>query len=94
MSTGVYVVVRCVVLFIDVISVAMIVRAILSWFIPDGQSGISGFLYVVTEPVIAPIRAICERFGWFQGIPLDIPFFITAISLSLLSMFLETSIGL
>ena len=94
MSVGLYVVVRCAVLFIDVISIAMFVRAILSWIFVDGQTKIGSFLYVVTEPVIAPIRALCERLGWFQGVPLDMPFFITAVLLMALNLFLETSIGL
>lgn len=94
MNSGVYVVMRCAVLFVDVISIAMLVRAVLSWLFVDGQSKLGAFLYVVTEPIILPIRALCERFGWFRGTPLDMPFFITAILLTVLSLSLETAIGL
>lgn len=84
-----YVIVQCVLIFIDVLSVAMFVRAILSWFTMGEQTRIGTFLYVVTEPVILPIRALCARFGWFQGMPLDMPFFITMVILSFAGIFLQ-----
>lgn len=93
MSSGLYVVLRCAVLFIDVISIAMFIRAILSWIFVEGQTKIGSFLYVVTEPIIMPVRALCERFGWFRGLPMDMPFFITALLLLLLRLFLEAGIG-
>lgn len=84
-----YVIVQCVLIFIDILSVAMFVRAILSWFTMGEQTRIGTFLYVVTEPVILPIRALCARFGWFQGMPLDMPFFITMVILSFAGIFLQ-----
>jgi uncharacterized protein YggT (Ycf19 family) len=84
-----YVIVQCVLIFIDILSVAMFVRAILSWFTMGEQTRIGTFLYVVTEPVILPIRALCARFGWFQGLPLDMPFFITMVILSFAGIFLQ-----
>ena len=84
-----YVIVQFVLIFIDILSVAMFVRAILSWFTMGEQTRIGTFMYVVTEPVIMPIRALCNRFGWFQGIPLDMPFLITMMILSLAGMFLQ-----
>ncbi len=93
MSGGLYVLVRCAVLFVDIISLLMMLRALLSWLFIDRESKFGAFLYVVTEPVIMPIRALCERFGWFRGMPMDMPFFITAVLLLVASLFLETAIG-
>ena len=64
--------------------VAMLVRAILSWFDPMREGKFSAFLLVLTEPVIFPVRALCEHMNWFEGIPLDIPFLITVLLLALL----------
>lgn len=89
MSGGLYIIVRCVLLFIDVLSIAMLGRAVLSWFTMGEQTKIGAFLYVVTEPVIMPIRSLCNRFGWFQGLPLDMPFLITVVLLSFVGMFLQ-----
>ncbi|MBQ9151904.1 MAG: YggT family protein [Clostridia bacterium] len=92
MTVALYVIVQCVLIFIDVLSLAMLVRAILSWFTMGEQTKIGAFLYVVTEPVILPIRALCNRFGWFQGLPLDMPFFITVVLLSFAGFFLQAAI--
>ncbi len=87
-----YVIVQCVLIFIDVLSVAMFVRAILSWFTMGEQTRIGAFLYVVTEPIILPIRALCARFGWFQGTPLDMPFLLTMVMLSFVGIFLQAAL--
>jgi uncharacterized protein YggT (Ycf19 family) len=92
MSGGLYVLVRCVLLFIDVVSFAMLGRAVLSWFTMGEQTRIGAFLYVVTEPIIMPIRGLCNRFGWFQGLPMDMPFLITVVILSFAGIFLQASL--
>ena len=76
-------------IFLDVISFAFLVRALLSWFDPMGEWRLTGFLYVLTEPIILPVRALCERMNWFQGIPIDIPFTITVFLVLLLQVFLS-----
>ena len=87
-----YVIVQFVLIFIDILSVAMFVRAILSWFTMGEQTRIGAFLYVVTEPIILPIRALCARFGWFQGTPLDMPFLLTMVMLSFVGIFLQAAL--
>lgn len=67
---------------------AMTARAILSWF-PIGENKISGFLYVLTEPLIIPIRLLFKKLNWFADFPLDMAFFATTVILVLLSIFLE-----
>ncbi len=93
MSSGLYILVRCALLFIDIITLALTVRMIMSWIMTESESKLGTFLYVVTEPIIMPIRALCDRFGWFRGMPVDMPFFITALLLLILRVFLEGSIG-
>ncbi len=74
---------------ISVLELAMMVRAILSWFDPTGEGSVSAFLYAVTEPIIFPIRRLCEKMHWFEGLPLDIPFLLTYLVLIVLQVFLE-----
>jgi len=89
MTAGIYVLVRFVVIFLDIILIAMLARAILSWFMMgDGTSPIMNLLYVITEPLIVPVRMLCDRFGWFRGVPLDMSFFITTMILSLINVLL------
>ena len=73
---------------ITAVQLLMFARAILSWLPVEEDSPIVNFLYAVTEPVIAPVRAVIERFGWFEGMPIDMSFFITFILLSFLEMML------
>ena len=69
---------------IDLLLVAMFIRAITSWFDPMREGRLSMFLLLLTEPVIFPIRMLCEKMNWFEGMPLDIPFLLTVLVLSVL----------
>ena len=89
MAAVLYLIMRFIVIFLDIVSLAMLGRAILSWFPSDGPTRIGSFLYVVTEPFIIPIRALCGRFGWFRGVPLDMPFLLTMVSISFVSFILQ-----
>ena len=91
MNGGLYVIALCVVIFLYVVDIAMLGRAVLSWFPMDGPTRIGAFLYVVTEPFIMPIRQLCAKFGWFTGVPLDMPFLITSLLMLLVSSMLRTA---
>ncbi|MBQ8431308.1 MAG: YggT family protein [Clostridia bacterium] len=81
-----YFIQQFVLIFIDIIDIALLVRAILGWFDPMREWRISEILYVVTEPIILPVRRLCERMNWFQGVPLDVPFMITWLLLMVIQM--------
>ena len=84
MEYVVYVLSRTILILIDILQLAMLVRAILSWIDPMHEWRISAFLYSLTEPVILPVRALCEKKHWFEGLPLDMPFMITWLLLSVI----------
>lgn len=48
-----------------------IARAILSWFPMLNLGGIGEFLYNVTEPILAPIRAVLRKIPFLDGLPID-----------------------
>ncbi|MBE6604141.1 MAG: hypothetical protein E7639_00340 [Ruminococcaceae bacterium] len=64
-----------------------LVRAVLSFLPVDEQNPIARFTALVTEPVIAPIRALFDRLGWFQSSVLDAPFFAAFMVISAISLF-------
>ena len=68
---------------------ALLVRAVLSWFVGEADSPFSSLLILITEPLILPVRHLCDRFGWFQGVPMDVPFLLTALFVSLLTTLLR-----
>ncbi len=80
---------QTVLILLQVLEIALFARAILSWFDPTGEWRISGFLYMLTEPVILPVRKLCEKLRWFEGTPIDIPFLLTWLLLSFLQIILS-----
>ena len=72
--------------FLTALELAMTIRAVMSWFVMEEDSKFLTFLIGLTEPVVFPVRALCDRFGWFRDIPLDIPYFIAFMLLSLLNL--------
>ena len=69
---------------LTLVSVSFFLRAILSWFDATGEGKLSTFFYMVTEPLILPMRKLCESRGWFEGTPIDMPFMLTYLILFLL----------
>ncbi len=85
MGTLTYVISNVCICLIEVLQLAMLVRAILSWLPLDDDNKIEAFVYGITEPIIYPVRLLLERFDSLRTVPIDIPFFITYILLILLS---------
>ena len=49
---------------------AILLRAILSWFSPRPTNMLVNILYQVTEPLLAPLRRIVPRVGMLDLTPL------------------------
>lgn len=88
MPTFFTVVTDIVVLLLLGVQIAMMLRAILSWFPLDSNKFVD-FLYTITEPFIVPIRLLFEKLGWFQNLPIDISFMVAYLLLSVLSFVLS-----
>ncbi len=89
LDTVFYIFERTIILLIDVLLFAMFVRAILSWFDPMHEWRLSGFLTMITEPVILPIRILCDKMHWFEGVPLDIPFMLSWLILMIVQTLVQ-----
>ena len=87
MTTFIYLTVTTVQLILLVLRICMFGRVIFS-LLPLDDNPINALLVFLTEPVIFPVRRICERFGLSDTLPIDIPFFITFVLLSSISMVL------
>ena len=71
-----------VVALLSAVELCMLIRAVLSWFPIQEDNPILRLVVMVTEPLIAPIRALFDRMGWFRGFPLDVSFFVAFLLLS------------
>ncbi len=84
----IYVIAKTISLALSALQLLMFIRAILSWFPVNEDSAFLRFVYMVTEPVILPVRILLDKFGWFEGMPIDMSFLITFLLLSMIRMFL------
>jgi uncharacterized protein YggT (Ycf19 family) len=67
----------------------MLIRMILSLFAPDPtENRIYLISCYVTEPFIAPVRAIMVHFNILQDSPIDWAFFITSILIGIIGSIL------
>lgn len=71
-------------LLLNLLSLALFGRAILSWFDPGGRWPISQVLYSMTEPLIAPIRQVVPSVGM-----IDISFIVAIVLLQILERLLR-----
>ena len=75
-------------LLLSFVEICMLVRAVCSWFPIDDDNPILRFTTMVTEPVIAPVRAFLDRMGWFRNSPIDFSFMIAYLLLVLVGYLL------
>jgi len=54
----------------EVLTLAIFLRAILSWFSPGTTNILTNILYQVTEPILAPLRRIIPRIGMLDFSPM------------------------
>ncbi len=57
-------------LLCEVLTIAIFLRVILSWFSPGQTNILVNILYQVTEPILAPLRRIIPRAGTLDFSPL------------------------
>ena len=67
---------------------AMLLRAILPFFVNPEENKFYFFLLVITEPFVLPVRAILEKFGVGQNSPIDISFTVAYLFYWLIQMIL------
>ena len=73
---------------VSAMQVLLIIRAVLSWLPLSEGNLIETIVFLFTEPILMPIRAIFEHFGLFEGIPIDISNIFAFFILSIIEVFL------
>lgn len=69
-------------LLISAMIFALFIRSILSLIMFDiEENRFMNFIYTVTDIITAPVRMVCDRMGWFQETPIDVPHLITLLLL-------------
>jgi hypothetical protein len=93
MEAVLYIFAKVISLLLSAISLAMFARVIMEIASRITSYDVGGnklyvFCYAVTEIFVTPFRFMCAKLNWFQGTPIDVPFFIAYITISLLQSFL------
>ena len=57
-------------LILNVLTIAIIGRALLSWFDPMFRTPVGRIIYEITEPIIRPIRQVVPSVGMFDLSPI------------------------
>ena len=92
MDNLVYIVTTLVSVFLSILQLLMLVRAVISWFPVDEESPAANFVYVMTEPIILPVRMVVERSETVRSMPIDISFFIALLLLSVVQLTLPAAL--
>lgn len=71
-------------LFLQLLTFALIGRAVLSWVDPMGQWSISRILADITDPIIAPLRRVIPPIGM-----IDISFIVAILLIQVLERLLR-----
>ena len=84
-----YLVARVVSLLLGILEIAMLVRAIASWIPTLDGAGFMDIVYMITEPIVVPVRLLFERFPIFRNSPIDFSFLIAFLLLGMLQTAME-----
>lgn len=57
-------------LLLDVLSLAILLRVLMTWVMPGQNNQFTNILFHITEPMLAPLRRIIPRAGMFDLTPL------------------------
>lgn len=77
-----------VLLFIQILSYAIIGRVIMSWIDQPGTMRVTQILHEITEPILAPLRSILPSMGMFDFTPI-----IAMLLLQLLEGLVRSAVG-
>ncbi len=86
MELFIFVIKNAAILLLSFVQIAMLIRAILSWFPIDNR--FVDFICTMTEPFIYPVRRLFEKMGWFQGLPVDVSFMVSYLLITVILIFL------
>ena len=83
-----YILAKSVQIFLDFLSLAMMIRWILPIFADVEENKLFMVSVATTEPIIAPVRFLLDRFGIGQDSPIDWGFMVTYLLLVTAGIFL------
>ncbi len=79
---------RTVAIILELVSISMLLRMILPFFLDAEESRFYALTYCISEPFVAPVRMILVKLNIGQNSPIDWAFFATYMIIWVLQTFL------
>lgn len=80
---------RLVLTIIEALQWILLIRAILSWFPQVNESKIGQIIYMITEPILTPVRRLLEKIPALSTLPIDFSILFTWMLLQLIYFMLH-----
>ena len=77
-------------LVLRVLDAALLIRALMSWIMPDESGTFARILCAITEPVLLPFRALFSRFEFARSCPIDLSYIAACIAVAIVAELLPT----
>lgn len=88
MEIFLYIFAKTVQIFLSLISLAMLMRVILQFFVDVNKNKFYALCIALTEPVIVPFRLLFAKLNIAQRTPIDVPFIVAYFVLSIITSLL------
>ncbi len=88
MTIVLYFIAKLISILLEVVSTAMLVQAIMSFFVSGEDNRFYIFLQAITEPFVMPVRFILSKLGLLDNSPIDWSFVLAYILISIVSVLL------
>ncbi|MBQ8290642.1 MAG: YggT family protein [Clostridia bacterium] len=88
MTIVLYFIAKLISILLEVVSTAMLIQALMSFFMPGDDNKFYLFLHAITEPFVMPVRFILNKLGLLEDSPIDWSFVLAYILISILTMLL------
>lgn len=75
---------RFVLTIVEALQWLLLIRAILSWFPQVSESKIGQLIYMITEPLLIPVRRLLEKIPILSTLPVDFSVLFTWMLLQLI----------
>lgn len=80
---------RLVITIIEALQWILLIRAILSWFPQVNESKVGQIIYMITEPLLIPVRKLLEKIPALSTLPIDFSILFTWMLLQLIYIMLH-----
>ena len=88
METVLYIFAKAVQILLEVMSFAMLLRVILQFFVDTEENKLYTLCFYISEIGVYPFRLLFAKFHIAENTPLDVPFLVGCVFISMLPTFL------